>query len=49
MKLRAEFDFEDGSNPMISFDAKFFKAAVRSSLNKIWRRCFEERVIEVCY
>ena len=25
-------------------DPKFFKAAGRSSLDKIWRRCFEERV-----
>ena len=41
--------FKDGSNPMISFDPKFFKAAVRSTLDKIWRRCFEERIVEVCY
>ena len=34
---------------MISFDPKFFKAAVRSTLDKIWRRCFEERIVEVCY
>ena len=31
------------------FDPKFFKAAVRSSLDEIWRRCFEERIVEVCY
>ena len=31
---------KDGSNPMISFDPKCFKAAVSSSLDKIWRRCF---------
>ena len=41
--------FKDGSNPMISFDPKFFKAAVRSCMDKIWRRCFEERIVEVCY
>ena len=40
--------FRDGSNPMISFDPKCFKA-VRSSLEKIWRRCFEERIVEVSY
>ena len=40
--------FKDGSDPMI-FDPKCFKAAVRSSLDKIWRRCFEERIVEVCY
>ena len=34
---------------MISFDPKFFKAAVRSSLDKIWQRRFEERFVEVCY
>ena len=34
---------------MILFDPKFFKAAGRSSLDKIWRRCFEERIVEVCY
>ena len=28
----------------ISFDPKFFKAAGRSSLDKIWRRCFDNRV-----
>ena len=27
--------FKDGSNPMISFDPKFFRAAVRSTLDKI--------------
>ena len=37
------------ANSMISFDPKFFKAAVRSSSDKIWRRCFEERIAEVCY
>ena len=35
-------------NPMrddlISFDPKFFEAAVRSSLDNIWPRRFEERV-----
>ena len=41
--------FKDGSNPMMSFDPKIFKAAVRSSLDKIWRRCFEEPIVEVCY
>ena len=41
--------FKDGSNPMISFDRKFFKAAVRNILDKIWRRCFEERIVELCY
>ena len=41
--------FKDGSNPMISLDPKFFKAALRSTLDKIWRRCFEERIVEVCY
>ena len=40
--------FRDGSNPMISFDPKCFKA-VRSSLEKIWQRCFEERIVEVSY
>ena len=34
---------------MMSFDPKIFKEAVRSSLDKIWRRCFEERIVEVCY
>ena len=48
MKLRAEFVALHG-NPMTSFDPKFFKAAVRSSLDKIWRHCFEERIVEVCY
>ena len=24
-------------------------SAVRSSLEKIWRRCFEEHIVEVCY
>ena len=42
MKLRARF--KDGSNPMIPLDPKFFKAAVRSSLDKIWRQCFEEAI-----
>ena len=28
----------------ISFDPKFFEAAVRSSLDNIWPRRFEERV-----
>ena len=28
---------------LLSFDPKFFKAAGRSSFDKIWRRC-EERV-----
>ena len=41
--------FKDGSNPMISFHPKFFKAAVRGSLDKIWRRCFELCIIEVSY
>ena len=41
--------FKDGINPMISFDLKFFETAVRNSLEKIWRRCFEERIVEVCY
>ena len=41
--------FKDSSNPMISFDPKFFKAAVRSSLDKILWRCLEERTVEVCY
>ena len=41
--------FKDGSNPVISFDPKCFKAAERSSLDKIWRRRFEERIVEVCY
>ena len=41
--------FKDGSNPrpMISFDPKFFKVAGRSSSENIWRRCFEERIVEV--
>ena len=26
-----------------------FKAAERSRLGKIWWRCFEERIVEVCY
>ena len=35
---------------MISFDPNFFKAAGgRSSLDKIWRGCFEERIGDVCY
>ena len=34
---------------MIPFDPKFFKEAARSGLDKIWRRCFEERIVEVCY
>ena len=33
---------------LISFDPKFFEAAVRSSLDKIWPRGFEERVHVVC-
>ena len=41
--------FKDGSNLLVSFYPKCFKAAVRSSLHKIWRRCFEERIVEVCY
>ena len=41
--------FKDDINPMISFDLKFFETAVRNSLKKIWRRCFEERIVEVCY
>ena len=32
-----------------TFDPKFFRAAVRSSLDKIWQRCFEERIVQVCY
>ena len=32
-----------------TFDPKFLRAAVRSRLDKIWRRCFEERIVEVCY
>ena len=53
MKLRAEFvahsRFKDGINPMISLGPKFFKAAARTSLDKIWLRCFEERIVEVWY
>ena len=29
--------------------SEIFKAAVRNSSDKIWRRCFEERIVEVCY
>ena len=41
--------FKDVVRSNDTFDPKFFRAAVRSSLNKIWRRCFGERIVEVCY
>ena len=34
-----------GGTIWISFDPKFFEAAVRSSLDNIWPRRFEESVI----
>ena len=39
--------FKDGSNPTISFDPQFFKVAGRNSSENIWRRFFEERIVEV--
>ena len=50
--LRGHLNIIQWGKIWISFDPKCFKAAGRSSLEKIWRPCYEERCqynVEVCF
>ena len=50
--LRGHLNIIQWGTIWISFDPKFFKAAGRSSLEEIWRPCYEERCqynVEVCF